>query len=101
MRRRNVKAADEARAQGEDCAATTARYWTRKRAPALRVAKDLWSKSDADLLRAAVDLGEVYGVPLAELFKIMAHPGLGRIVALYCRSSTLYQIRYHIRCFYF
>ena len=26
---------------------------------------------------------------------------LGRIVALYCRSSTLYLNRYHIRCLYF
>jgi hypothetical protein len=27
--------------------------------------------------------------------------GLGRIVALYYRSSTSYQIRQHIRCLYF
>ena len=27
--------------------------------------------------------------------------GLGRIVALHYRSSTLYQIRKHIRCLYF
>jgi hypothetical protein len=27
--------------------------------------------------------------------------GLGRIVALYCRSSTLYQNHSHIRCLYF
>ena len=29
------------------------------------------------------------------------HIGLGRVVALYYRSSTLYQIRYHIRCIRF
>ena len=27
--------------------------------------------------------------------------GLGRIVALYCRSCTLYHIHEHIRCLYF
>jgi hypothetical protein len=27
--------------------------------------------------------------------------GLGRIVALYCRSSTLYQVCLHIWCLYF
>jgi hypothetical protein len=34
---------------------------------------------------------------LPEMVKL----GLGRIVALYDRSSTLCQIHYHIRCLYF
>ena len=31
----------------------------------------------------------------------MATPGLGRAVTSHCRSSTLYQIREHIRCLCF
>ena len=33
--------------------------------------------------------------------KLQAGLGLGRIVALYCRSPTLYRNRYHSRCLSF
>ena len=32
---------------------------------------------------------------------VTVEPGLGRIIALYYRSSTLHQIFYEIRCLYF
>jgi hypothetical protein len=48
----------------------------------MSMAAELWNKNPRKNLDRLVELG------------------LGRIVALHCRSSTLYQIHLHIRCLY-
>jgi hypothetical protein len=48
-----------------------------------------------------VDFGVVDALlPVIGDRKTKARAGLGRLVALYNRASTLYQIHYRIRCLY-
>ena len=50
-------------------------------------------RTTAGLLRAALLAFQCHMAPT----RVSAQVGLGRIVALYCRSSTLHRNRYYIR----